>query len=427
MPRCCGSPGLFEQLQRDYRVIIAGPTNLAALLTSFQMGFRSLALQKRSSEVWQLLGAIKKEFETYGAVVTTLSKQLTTASNSVEKLGTRAKVMSRKLKEVELLSDQRTAEKLLGLSADCVGETEDNSAGGDGPNPELAFPALYGNQALGSRQNHSAGPVRRHGPARSMMRSRMRAFHSALAAHVPQMNRVQRAWIEASVVPSSSPTGISMAAGTTRSARTCAEPDHIRRCPLPNHDLRNGRLNQTAYCLFQRLRDVADGDFVGWMDRQLKKADGPRSPDRLARMRGSLIEPLRHVYGVSDKVLTMALSCILLGAPKRMRLWREVGGSMIAIDTLVHNFLTEPASWLGSMRTICTGWLATGPAAAPTLFKLWQNGSTPGSSARYIPQVFPRFVQHAIWKYRARAALMFAMAIRSMIAADVRTRIAGYA
>ena len=134
-------PGLFEQLQRDHRVIIAGPTNLAALLTSFQMGFRSLALQKRSSEVWQLLGAIKKEFETYGAVVTTLSKQLTTASNSVEKLGTRAKVMSRRLKDVELLADQRTAEKLLGLSADCVGEAQDNSAGGDEPNPELVFPS----------------------------------------------------------------------------------------------------------------------------------------------------------------------------------------------------------------------------------------------------------------------------------------------
>jgi hypothetical protein len=82
------------------------------------MGFRSLALQKRSSEVWQLLGGIKKEFETYGAVVTTLSKQLTSASNSVEKLGTRAKVMSRKLKDVELLSDQQSSDRLLGLSAD---------------------------------------------------------------------------------------------------------------------------------------------------------------------------------------------------------------------------------------------------------------------------------------------------------------------
>jgi DNA recombination protein RmuC len=109
-------PGLFEQLQRDYRVIIAGPTNLAALLTSFQMGFRSLALQKRSSEVWQLLGAIKTEFDKYGTVVNALAKQLTTASNSVESLGRRTRAMSRKLKDVELLSDHGIADKLLGLS-----------------------------------------------------------------------------------------------------------------------------------------------------------------------------------------------------------------------------------------------------------------------------------------------------------------------
>jgi hypothetical protein len=75
---------LSEQLQRDYRIMIAGPTNLAALLTSFQMGFRSLALQKRSSEVWQLLGAIKGEFDKYGDVVGSLARQLNAASNSVD-------------------------------------------------------------------------------------------------------------------------------------------------------------------------------------------------------------------------------------------------------------------------------------------------------------------------------------------------------
>jgi DNA recombination protein RmuC len=137
-------PGLFERLQRDYRVIIAGPTNLAALLTSFQMGFRTLALQKRSTEVWQLLGAIKKEFENYGDVVTTLSKQLTSASNSVEKLGTRARVMSRKLKGVELLSDQRVAENLLGLSADEIvnGGAEETSCVVEESAPEIIVQSL---------------------------------------------------------------------------------------------------------------------------------------------------------------------------------------------------------------------------------------------------------------------------------------------
>jgi DNA recombination protein RmuC len=79
--------------------MIAGPTNLAAVLTAFQLGFRSLALQERSSEVWQLLGAIKTEFDRYGTVVNTLSRQLTTASNSVDSLGRRTRAMSRKLKD----------------------------------------------------------------------------------------------------------------------------------------------------------------------------------------------------------------------------------------------------------------------------------------------------------------------------------------
>jgi DNA recombination protein RmuC len=135
-------PGLVEQLQRDHRVIVAGPTNLAALLTSFQMGFRSLALQKRSSEVWQLLGAIKSEFDKYGVVVNALSKQLTTASNSVDNLGRRTRAMSRKLKDVELLSDRQAAEKLLGLSADEIvdGEAENAASFAEEPAPEIIVP-----------------------------------------------------------------------------------------------------------------------------------------------------------------------------------------------------------------------------------------------------------------------------------------------
>src|SRR5258705_4825446 len=82
---------------------------------------------------------------------------------------------------------------------------------------------------------------------------------------------------------------------------TCADPDHISRCPLPTHDLRNGRLNQTAYSLYLFIRDVADGDLVSWIDRQLHEANDAPGPDHLARMRASLIEPLREVYGLSDK------------------------------------------------------------------------------------------------------------------------------
>jgi hypothetical protein len=124
-----------------------------------------------------------------------------------------------------------------------------------------------------------------------------------------------------------------------KSRFTCAQPNHLAECPLPMSWLRNGRLNQTAYSLYLFVRDAADGDLVGWIDRRLNAAVSQPGPARLAHMRAALVDPLREVYGVSDKVLTMALSQLLLGAPRSRRRWREVGGSMIAVDTLVHNFL----------------------------------------------------------------------------------------
>ena len=188
-------------------------------------------------------------------------------------------------------------------------------------------------------------------------------------------------------------------------SRTCAEPEHISQCPLPTHDLRNGRLNQTAYSLFLFVRDIADGDLIDWIDCQLQTADKLAGPDRLARMRAVLIDPLREVYGVSDKVLTMALSCLLLGAPKRMRPWIEVGSSMIAIDTLVHNFLHrtgilrrfEAAHEYGAACYHAGGCAEIIEAVADRIDARQFN--------RSFPQIFPRFVQHAIWRYCSQSGL----------------------
>src|ERR1700738_66641 len=188
-------------------------------------------------------------------------------------------------------------------------------------------------------------------------------------------------------------------------SRTCAEPDHIRRCPLPNHDLRNGRLNQTAYCLFLFIRDIADGALIGWIDRQLKTADGPRSPDRLARMRASLIEPLREVYGVSEKGLTMALSCILLGAPKRMEHWIEVGGSMIAIDTLVHNFLHRTGILHRFNANHLYGLACYRPGGCADIIQAVAEQIDGRRLKHSYAQGFPRFVQHAIWRYCSQSGL----------------------
>lgn len=106
-------PGLVDGLQRECRIAVAGPTTLLALMTSFQMGFRTLAIQKRSSEVWRTLGAVKTEFGKFGDVLDAVQKKLTEASNKIEQTGVRTRAIQRKLREVESLPGEEAA-NLLG-------------------------------------------------------------------------------------------------------------------------------------------------------------------------------------------------------------------------------------------------------------------------------------------------------------------------
>ncbi len=108
-------PGLAEMLQRDWRVSLAGPTTLAALLNSLQMGFRTLAIEQRSAEVWAVLGAVKTEFGKFGEALAHTKKKLDEASNSISKAETRTRQLSRKLKEVEALPVE-SAELLIGVA-----------------------------------------------------------------------------------------------------------------------------------------------------------------------------------------------------------------------------------------------------------------------------------------------------------------------
>ena len=96
-------PGLCDSLQRDYRIVVTGPTTLAALLNSLQMGFRTLAIEKRSSEVWELLGAVKTQFNKFGDVLAKTKKKLQEASNTIDKAEVRTRVISRKLSKVQEL------------------------------------------------------------------------------------------------------------------------------------------------------------------------------------------------------------------------------------------------------------------------------------------------------------------------------------
>jgi DNA recombination protein RmuC len=110
-------PGLATDLQSKHRVMVTGPTTLAALLSSLQMGFRTLAIEKRSSEVWQVLGAAKAEFKKYGDVWDKLGKQLDTARKTVEDAGKRTRAVERRLRDVETLELVQDAADILALAA----------------------------------------------------------------------------------------------------------------------------------------------------------------------------------------------------------------------------------------------------------------------------------------------------------------------
>ena len=102
-------PGLCDILQRKYRIVVTGPTTLAALLNSLQMGFRTLAIEKRSSEVWELLGIVKTEFGKFGGVLAKTKKKLQEASNTIDQAEVRTRAIERKLREVQEVPQNETA------------------------------------------------------------------------------------------------------------------------------------------------------------------------------------------------------------------------------------------------------------------------------------------------------------------------------
>ena len=193
--------------------------------------------------------------------------------------------------------------------------------------------------------------------------------------------------------------------GYLKSSQSCTEPVHFVTCPLPDHHLRNGRLNQTAYSLFLFMRDVADGDFIGWIDQQLSIAAQERISDQLAAMRDALTEPMRSIHGISHKVIVMALSALLIGAGGRKRQWMQVGTSFVVIDTLVHNFLhrTGILQRFSAEHPYGLGCYRPGGCA-----DIMQIAASHIDAARYnprFPPFFPRFVQHAVWRYCATEGL----------------------
>jgi hypothetical protein len=185
--------------------------------------------------------------------------------------------------------------------------------------------------------------------------------------------------------------------------QTCAEPRHFDSCPLPNHSLRNGHLNQLAYSLFLFLRDLAEGDFVGWIDRQLKTVhDEGLQGNRLRALRDALVGPMKGVYGISHKVAAMALSMLLLGHGRRGSLWFDVGRSFVVVDTLVHNFMHRTGILRRFQADHPYGPKCYAPHGCADILEVIADQIDARSFNRAFPQAFPRFVQSTLWRYCAQ-------------------------
>ena len=120
------TPGLFELLQKDFKITITGPTTLSALLNSLQMGFRTLAIEKRSSEVWDILGVVKTEFGKFGTILEKTKKKLQEATNTIDQAGVRTRAIERQLINVqELTSSEKQLKIESEINAEAI-EIEDN-------------------------------------------------------------------------------------------------------------------------------------------------------------------------------------------------------------------------------------------------------------------------------------------------------------
>jgi len=193
--------------------------------------------------------------------------------------------------------------------------------------------------------------------------------------------------------------------GYRKWADNCNNHSLLRSCPLPKHDLRNANLNQAAYGLALFMRDIADGDFVGWLDGRLEQADRAAKRARGKRLAAAVITPLSHVHALSSKVLSMSLATLLLsGDPSRER-WQAAGASMVAIDSLVHNWLTR-AGILRSLRASHPyGQRCYAEAGCAAIVEQISRHIDAREFNAEFPKCFPRFVQHAIWRFCSQSGL----------------------
>lgn len=190
--------------------------------------------------------------------------------------------------------------------------------------------------------------------------------------------------------------------GFRKGARTCSRPDLIESCVLPRLPARKGGLNQAAFGLALFIRDICDGDLVGWIDGRLAVADpGVGVALRGVTMREALLKPLTNIVGTGAKVWSMILAELLLGGDPERERWTTTGASFIAIDSLVHAYFHRT----GILRRLDAEHIYGAACYAPGGCAKVVTALAERIDAREFnstfPAHFPRWVQFAVWWFCA--------------------------
>ena len=187
-----------------------------------------------------------------------------------------------------------------------------------------------------------------------------------------------------------------MAAATANGRALAPSRQDCLSCIVPALPMRNGRLAQSAVALYLFLRDVCGGDFIGWIDDHLSRS---KEPDA-----APIIDAMRHIHGVSDKVLSLALVPLLLGGRPGDALWQAAGAQLIVIDTLVHNWLHRT----GILNDLDARHNYGPKCYAPNgCADILRQAALLIDARRYSsdnPPAFPRLIQYAIWRFCAAEA-----------------------
>ena len=186
-----------------------------------------------------------------------------------------------------------------------------------------------------------------------------------------------------------------------KTRRTCSHPHLFTECPVSQFAARNGHLSQTAFSLFLFIRDIAQFDLFSWIEDQLSYA----TELGFSSGQEALVGPMRHIFGVSDKVLTMALSSLLMADRLNRSDWFAVGSEMIVVDRLVHNFLARSGILTRFKAGHPYGPRCYGADGCADILRLVSARIDARRFDVNFPSNFPRYTQHALWRYCAADAL----------------------